>query len=151
MTLYPEPEKYIRNSKLFLAVTIGCFKRRATFEPKQHKPTIGLAGGLRRTPPGPRRTPPPGPGRPPPGRTLQHTVNERPVRILLECILVCSSSFCSSIRNFFLARRRTKTDTFTFHFSISLFHQMNNFFAYNRHFMFWYIYTCKIGQGDSLS
>ena len=48
------------------------------------------------TPPGPRRTPPPGPRRtppgprrtPPPGRTLQHTVNERPVRILLECILV---------------------------------------------------------------
>ena len=36
---------------------------------------------------GPRRTPP-GPGRPPRGRTLQHTVNERPVRILLECILV---------------------------------------------------------------
>ena len=39
-------------------------------------------------------TPPPGPGtppdqgEPPPGRTLQHTVNERPVRILLECILV---------------------------------------------------------------
>ena len=38
--------------------------------------------------------PPPGPGRPPqtketpPGRTLQHTVNERLVRILLECILV---------------------------------------------------------------
>ena len=70
----------------------------------------------RQTPPGPRRTPPPdqadppGPDRhppwdqgepplqtrqtppdqadPPPGRTLQHTVNERPVRILLECILV---------------------------------------------------------------
>ena len=31
---------------------------------------------------------PPRPRRPPPGRTLQHTVNERPVRILLECILV---------------------------------------------------------------
>ena len=31
---------------------------------------------------------PPRPGRPPPGRRLQHTVNERPVRILLECILV---------------------------------------------------------------
>ena len=67
-------------------------------------------------PPGPRRTPPPGtkenppgtkenpprPGRPPPGtradppppgRTLQHTVNERPVRILLECILILWS-FC---------------------------------------------------------
>ena len=33
--------------------------------------------------------PPPGPGRPPPREgSLQHTVNERPVRILLECILV---------------------------------------------------------------
>ena len=61
-------------------------------------------------PPGPRRTPPgtkenpPGPRRappgtkenplrtrqspPPPGRRLQHTVNERPVRIILECNLV---------------------------------------------------------------
>ena len=47
-------------------------------------------------PPGQRRTLPPGPGRPPPGtkknpppgRRLQHTVSERPVRILLECILV---------------------------------------------------------------
>ena len=51
-------------------------------------------------PPGPGRHPPdqadpPGPGRPPrdqadtpPERRLQHTVNERPVRILLECILV---------------------------------------------------------------
>ena len=38
--------------------------------------------------PGPGR-PPLGPGRtPPPGRRLQHTVYERPVRILLECILV---------------------------------------------------------------
>ena len=49
----------------------------------------------RRPPPGPGRTPPPGqadPPRdkqnPPPRRRLQHTVNERPVRILLECILV---------------------------------------------------------------
>ena len=32
--------------------------------------------------------PPPGPGKPPLGRRLQHTVNKRPVRILLECILV---------------------------------------------------------------
>ena len=31
---------------------------------------------------------PPGPGTPPPGSRRQHTVNERPVRILLECILV---------------------------------------------------------------
>ena len=50
------------------------------------------------TPPGPGRPPhgtretPPGPGRhPPPGSRLQHTVYERPVRILLECILVLAS------------------------------------------------------------
>ena len=66
-------------------------------------------GGVSRDPPGPGRTPPDqeepprGPGSPPRdqgepprdqadtpplGRTLQHTVNERPVRILLEYILV---------------------------------------------------------------
>ena len=38
-------------------------------------------------PPQSRHPPPPGPGTPP-GSRLQHTVNERPVRILLECILV---------------------------------------------------------------
>ena len=37
------------------------------------------------TPPHPDQTPPP-----PPGSRLQHTVYERPVLILLECILVCS-------------------------------------------------------------
>ena len=55
-------------------------------------------------PPGPGRHPPstenpPRPGRPTPqdqadtlpGRRLQHTVNERPVSILLECILVFSN------------------------------------------------------------
>ena len=55
-------------------------------------------------PPGPRRTPP-DQADTPPGRRLQHTVNERPVRILLECILVtygstpevsgCKHVFCS--------------------------------------------------------
>ena len=59
--------------------------------------------GPRRTPPGtkenpppdqgepplgPRRTPPDQAEPPPPGRRLQHTVNERPVRIILECNLV---------------------------------------------------------------
>ena len=41
-------------------------------------------------PPGTRQTPPSTRQTPPPRwlRTLQHTVNERPVRILLECILV---------------------------------------------------------------
>ena len=70
-------------------------------------------GGLRRTLLGPRRTPPPGPRRtppapgrppgtkenpppctrqtPPPPEEQQHTVNERPVCILLECILVFKS------------------------------------------------------------
>ena len=54
-------------------------------------------------PPRAGKTPPPGQGEPPleqtpprsrhppPGSRLQHTVNERPVRILLECILVESS------------------------------------------------------------
>ena len=83
----------------------------------------GGEGGLRAGPPGRENTPdPPGPGRPPwegepprtrqtprqgepprdqadtpPGRKLQHTVNERPVRILLECILVsvCLVLSCS--------------------------------------------------------
>ena len=55
--------------------------------PGRHPPGPGR-------PPGPGTSPPcPGPGRPPrtrhpPGSRLQHTVNERPVRILLECILV---------------------------------------------------------------
>ena len=44
--------------------------------------------GPRRTPPGPRRTPPGTKENHPPGRRLHHTVNERPVRILLECNLV---------------------------------------------------------------
>ena len=36
----------------------------------------------------PREQTPPWDQAPPPGSRLQHTVNERPVRILLECILV---------------------------------------------------------------
>ena len=43
------------------------------------------------TPPPPEQTPPQGvdpPGADPPGSRLRDTVNERPVRILLECILV---------------------------------------------------------------
>ena len=49
---------------------------------------------------------PPGAGRPPqtrqtplPGRRLQHTVNERPVRILLECILVIDL-FCNVLQKY---------------------------------------------------
>ena len=78
-------------------------------------------------PPGPGRNHPPGPGRPlpgpgrnpsrpgrppprdqadppprtrhtPPGSRLQHTVYKRPVRILLECILVSAVCFCLSVR-----------------------------------------------------
>ena len=40
----------------------------------------------------PRQGESPGPGRPPPGSRLQNTAYERPVRILLECILVKSTS-----------------------------------------------------------
>ena len=78
--------------------------------PRRTPPGPGRPPG-RENPPGTRQTPwdrgdppPPDqadnplPGRenphptspPPPGRRLQHTVNERPVRILLECILVKS-------------------------------------------------------------
>ena len=65
-------------------------------------PDQGEPPRTRENPPGPGRTPldqgepppdqgkppRPGPGRPPPGSRLQNTVYERPVRILLECILV---------------------------------------------------------------
>ena len=51
-------------------------------------PGPGTPPGTRYTPPGTRY--PPGPGTPPspPGCKLRNTVNDRPVRILLECILV---------------------------------------------------------------
>ena len=53
--------------------------------PPQTRQTTPLAGG--RNPPGPGR--PPWQGEPlPPGSRLQNMVYERPVRILLECILV---------------------------------------------------------------
>ena len=52
-------------------------------------PDQGEPPRTKENPPGTKETPPPDQGEhPPPGRTLQHTVNERPVRILLECILV---------------------------------------------------------------
>ena len=61
---------------------------------RENPPTKENPPRTRENPPRPGRTPPE-PGRHPPGtrdtppeRTLQYTVNERPVRILLECILV---------------------------------------------------------------
>ena len=78
--------------------------------PGRHPPPHGT----RQTPPGPGRQPL-GPGRhpplpqnrqtplPPPGSRLQHTVYERPVRILLECILV-STFFCNVTSTYFLMR-----------------------------------------------
>ena len=57
--------------------------------PRTGRPPLDQADtppGPRRTPPRPRRTPP-DQGEPPRGRRLQHAVNERSVRILLECIL----------------------------------------------------------------
>ena len=70
------------------------------FTPVRHSVHGGGGVCLRQTPPGADTHPPPGqtplgqtpPGSglstPPPGSRLRHTVNERPVRILLECILV---------------------------------------------------------------
>ena len=50
------------------------------------------------TPPPPEQTPPGAdpPRADPPGSRLQHTVNERPVRILLECILVITVDWSST-------------------------------------------------------
>ena len=64
------------------------------FAPVCHSVHRGLGGvwylSMYRPPPEqtpPRSRQPPG-SRPPPGSRLRHMVNERPVRILLECILV---------------------------------------------------------------
>ena len=58
------------------------------------------------TPPDQADTNPPGPGRhSPPGSRLQHTVYERPVRILLECILV--------FKNFIIHKLPEKESTFS--------------------------------------
>ena len=64
-------------------------------------------------PPRPGRHPPPTPpdqAHPPPGSRLQHTVYERPVRILLECILVWRcvwQEFCAQCRNGYFSPRRS--------------------------------------------
>ena len=56
-------------------------------DPGRHPPvTRQTPPGSRHTPPGTRQTPPQ--EQTPPGSRLQHTVYERPVRIILECILV---------------------------------------------------------------
>ena len=57
---------------------------RAATPPEQTPPGADLP--LEQTPPPPNRHPPGADT--PPGSRLRHTVNERPVRILLECILV---------------------------------------------------------------
>ena len=59
----------------------------------RHPPRPGTPPGAD-TPLGADPPPPPGADTPlPPGSRLQHTVNERPVRILLEYILVVSKYF----------------------------------------------------------
>ena len=55
------------------------------YPPGAGTPRTKYTPGTKYTPPnGTKYTPP----SPPPGNRLRHTVNERPVRILLECILV---------------------------------------------------------------
>ena len=58
--------------------------------PPQTRPPQEQTSPTRHTP----YYPPP----PPPGSRLQHTVNERPVRILLECILVDSIHLMTVLR-----------------------------------------------------
>ena len=57
----------------------------------QHPPRPGTPPRTRHTPPRTRHTPPP------PGSRLRHTVYERPVRILLECILVFYENSIKSV------------------------------------------------------
>ena len=69
----------------------------AGIPPPPPHPTRSRPPRTRQTPSRPGRPPReqtpthPRPGRPPPGSRLQHTVNKRPVRILLECILVTTT------------------------------------------------------------
>ena len=64
-----------------------------TYPPRLHTPPDYVPPLQTMYPPSGLHTPAPRtmypPGADPPGRRLQHTVYERPVRILLECILVC--------------------------------------------------------------
>ena len=50
------------------------------------------------TPPQSRHPPPPLGADTPPGSRLRHTVNERPVRVLLECILVVNNKETESVK-----------------------------------------------------
>ena len=73
--------------------------RADTHHPKQtHHP-------LEQTPPWSRHTPPGADTLPPAGSRLWHTVNEWPVRILLECILVMNQIACVN-PNIYPIRRR---------------------------------------------
>ena len=55
---------------------------------RENPPDQGEPPGTRENPPQDQGEPPQDQADPPPRRRLQHTVYERPVRILLECILV---------------------------------------------------------------
>ena len=90
------------------------------------RPTAG------RTPPGPGRPPPDQAGPPvrenppwdqadtPPGRSLQHTVNERLVGILLECILVIFTlKHTSTLRLRYIRFTLKHTSTLRLRFSCS--------------------------------
>ena len=55
---------------------------------RQTPPPTRQTPRISQTPPRTRQTPPPDQADPPQGSRLQHTVYERPVRIILECILV---------------------------------------------------------------
>ena len=74
-------------SVILLTVGVGSASVHAGISPPPWEPDLPLGADTpwEQTPPGSRH--PPG-SRPPMGSRLRHTVNERPVRILLECILV---------------------------------------------------------------
>ena len=94
--VYYRPQRSCGQGYVFLHVCVILFTGGVS---RQAPPGRENPPQTRQTPPRPGRHPPPGPGRhptpwpsPPPARRLQHTVNDRPVRILLECILVSNGT-----------------------------------------------------------
>ena len=92
----------------------GCASVHAWIPPPRTRPSRSGTTPLRTTPPQSRQTPPrdhtPPWDQTPPGSRLQHTVYERPVRILLECILVNNVVYEKIIRLFVMQNIRTSRE-----------------------------------------
>ena len=114
-TAYNEQFLYYRPQRswakvMFLQVCVILFTRGGG---------VCLSACLDTTPPPPLRS------RPPPGSRHQHTVNERPVRILLECILVIFFFTRSKRDQMQFMRRNTLVNLILRHNFIHFIHQIS--------------------------